>query len=554
MILRLLALALLFLIPCLARAQSRTVDPGIFRRSVDRQMKNQVKGYAFAIADKTGVVADAWGGWAQDPADGNLRMSPTVPIGMGSNQKVLSGVALLDLLEARHGSVSQQLDTPIYFFLPDKWVETYFRGPIEVTKDRIRLRDILDHTSGLAQEEASGGSHGTIIARGLAAPLLSVDFQLNKKVYNNNNYTLLLYIIPNLAYPDEVRAIEEGARNKPLDDYNRHIAQEYGKLYTRYMLEKFLPRVPVPVIATCRPGELSGGRYAKQYSSRTAKKGFTDNAGGGFCRSQGSWSYSVRDFAQIWRTMEFGDAIVAPSTRNLYPPSVDPRLIYFRTFTNPLLGQDTTTDAYRGHGGRTPSLSGSKQIDDHANSVAIRLPWEHVGIAAVNSDELIAGTLAPILMNAFYEATRATFEQDTDRGGSDINARWSFDPSPEVCADLCNKRTDCKAWTYVPPGMQNDVLARCWLKNNIPVKARRTGMVSGVKGLEYGVDRPGSDIKKILLPKNDAAACRVHCAFNGQCKAWTFVKAGIQEDRAVCWLKKAKPARKRSDCCVSGVR
>ena len=157
-------------------------------------------------------------------------------------------------------------------------------------------------------------------------------------------------------------------------------------------------------------------------------------------------------------------------------------------------------------------------------------------------------------MNAFYEATRATYEKDTDRGGSDIDAVWSLNPSPEVCASLCDKRGECKAWTYVPPGVQNVVLARCWLKNDIPAKDRRTGLVSGVKGLEYGIDRPGSDFKKILLPKDDAAACRVHCAFNSQCKAWTFVKAGVQKNQAVCWLKKTKPARKKSDCCVSGVR
>ncbi len=548
-----MAFAAILLFSSLAHAKSRNVDPDIFRRSVDRQMQNRVKGYAFAIADKTGVIAEAWGGWAQDPDDGKLRMSPTVPIGMGSNQKVLSGVALLDLLEKRSAPVSQQLESPIYFFLPDKWVEIYFRGSIEVPKDWIRLRDILDHTSGLAQEKDSGGSQGPKIARALAAPMLTVAFKTNRRDYNNN-FTLLMYIIPNLAYPKEVRVIEEGARNMALADYNIHIAREYGKLYTRYMLEQFLPRVPVPVTGTCRPGDLRGKRYAKQYSSRTSKHGYTDDVEGGFCRAQGSWSYSVRDFAEIWRTMEFSNDIVSRSTRKLYPASSSPRLIYWRGFSNPLLKKDTAKDVYRGHGGRTPSLSGSPQDNDRANSVGIRLPWGHVGIAAVNSDELRWTKLAPILMTAFYEATRETYEKDTDRGGSDIEARWSFDPSPEVCASFCDQSSVCKAWTYVPPGVQHDVLARCWLKNDIPAKNRRTGLISGVKGLEYGFDRPGSNFKKILLPKDDAAACRVHCAFNSQCKAWTFVKAGVQGNKAVCWLKKTKPARRKSDFCVSGVR
>lgn len=92
---------LFFLLPWPAAAQNRNVDPAIFERAVHRLMSGQVKGYAFVIANANGIVAEAVGGWAQAPNDGRLRMSTSIPAGWGSNQKVLSGIALLDLLEQR---------------------------------------------------------------------------------------------------------------------------------------------------------------------------------------------------------------------------------------------------------------------------------------------------------------------------------------------------------------------------------------------------------------------------------------------------------------------
>jgi hypothetical protein len=47
----------------------------LFEEAVNKKMKNLVKGYAFAIGDKDGIKARSEGGWAQDPADGNLKMT-----------------------------------------------------------------------------------------------------------------------------------------------------------------------------------------------------------------------------------------------------------------------------------------------------------------------------------------------------------------------------------------------------------------------------------------------------------------------------------------------
>ena len=67
----------------------------LFEEAVNKKMKNLVKGYAFAIGDKDGIKARSEGGWAQDPADGNLKMSTKIPSCIGSVSKMMSCVALL---------------------------------------------------------------------------------------------------------------------------------------------------------------------------------------------------------------------------------------------------------------------------------------------------------------------------------------------------------------------------------------------------------------------------------------------------------------------------
>lgn len=525
-------------------AQAQTVHEPTFQAAIDSWMDNRVKGYAFVIADKDGIVAEAAGGWAQAPGDGNLRMSATIPAGFGSNQKVLSGNALLDLLEDRSPlSVAQELKTPIRFFVPDRWIQAYFNAPGHETLNAIRLRDLLDHTSALPQE-SDGGAHGTRIARALSQGADAGDFASNKVEYNNNNYTLLLYIIPALAYPGEVDAIERAAEGLSLRDYNVRVANEYGKLYTRYMGENFLARTLAPVRGTCRPGDLPGNRYAKEYDTRNSGVGQTDNASG-FCRSQGSWFYSARDMAQIWRTIEFSDRIVKPSTRRLYRASVNPRPIYWRSFSHAFLGAESSVDTYRGHGGGTRFGS---------TSVTIRLPWGHVGIGVANSDELSPIDLGNILLNAFYEATRKTFEYDTDRPGSDLTSIILGNPDPALCAKACDGNSRCKSWTYVMPRIQHPFGAKCWLKEGIPGPRRQAHVISGIKGADYGIDRPGNNLRSVEVGKDDPALCRLLCAAEAKCKAWTHVRAGLQGDRAVCWLKRSVAQARDASCCVSGLR
>jgi hypothetical protein len=70
---------------------------------------------------------------------------------------------------------------------------------------------------------------------------------------------------------------------------------------------------------------------------------------------------------------------------------------------------------------------------------------------------------------------------------------------------------------------------------------------------EVDVNRLGNDYKSFDLPDADPELCRAACDDDIKCKAFTYVKPGIQGPKAKCWLKDpAAAARPNEACCVSG--
>ncbi len=69
---------------------------------------------------------------------------------------------------------------------------------------------------------------------------------------------------------------------------------------------------------------------------------------------------------------------------------------------------------------------------------------------------------------------------------------------------------------------------------------------------ERNIDRPGRDYRN--SPSRGASDCSFACQFENQCRAWTYVRPGIQGRSGRCWLKNAVPGAVRNNCCISGVR
>ena len=120
---------------------------------------------------------------------------------------------------------------------------------------------------------------------------------------------------------------------------------------------------------------------------------------------------------------------------------------------------------------------------------------------------------------------------------------------PKKCglAD-CSRRAATAAFTaeFIPQGQAS--------ANNPGDSAP----ASASKGLERATDRPGLDLK-CVFPSPSAAACQSLCQDTDACMAFTWVKSGhIQQapfnGNSICCMKKAVPAARQDDCCVSGVK
>jgi hypothetical protein len=74
---------------------------------------------------------------------------------------------------------------------------------------------------------------------------------------------------------------------------------------------------------------------------------------------------------------------------------------------------------------------------------------------------------------------------------------------------------------------------------------------SAAQSFEPRIDRPGGDFANIQL---GSLVCRSFCLQDPQCRAWTYVRPGIQAEEARCYLKNIIPPPQFNNCCVSGVR
>lgn len=148
-----------------------------------------------------------------------------------------------------------------------------------------------------------------------------------------------------------------------------------------------------------------------------------------------------------------------------------------------------------------------------------------------------------------------------DRPGSDYR---SFLPSrregPSACQNACEDENECRAWAFKRPSGPGD-RGRCYLKGIAPAEVRDRTVISGVsrnrdvigRGMEENTDRAGSDYRDLDLTSADPRLCQRECERDRSCRAWTYVRPGVQGENPRCYLKSPAPGASRNDCCVSGV-
>jgi len=83
-------------------------------------------------------------------------------------------------------------------------------------------------------------------------------------------------------------------------------------------------------------------------------------------------------------------------------------------------------------------------------------------------------------------------------------------------------------------------------------QAQAQGQTGAYGGIEYKTDRYGSDYNSFEIQANPVA-CQTTCKNDTRCRAWTYVKPGVQASNAMCHLKNTVPNATSCEYCTSGV-
>ena len=260
----------------------------------------------------------------------------------------------------------------------------------------------------------------TSLSRGVS------EANFGKRKYNNFNYSILLYLVPALAYPDEVGRIEERHAHRSSGDYSIRIMLEYAALFERYLTAQIMPKMKQRIAPLCGIDRLleSKAPYAKGYATFHSSKGqLLKRPKYEFCRPQGGWYFSAAELAIFAMTLDHTNRLLDASTRAMLfdHRKADDRLLYNYTVSNTSFFGRIRQSRFAYHGGKQANY----------RAAMIKLPYGYMGVGLINSPHKESFEIAQEILDAFYAATHKDFKPrrpSRSDGGpfrSDAERIWS---------------------------------------------------------------------------------------------------------------------------------
>ncbi len=371
----------------------------LFEDTINKKIKNLVKGYAIAIADKDSIKARAEGGWAQDPTDGNIAMTIKIPSCIGSVTKMMSAAALLNLLEALPNA---KLADPILLKLPAKWQQKYENTRVEV----LTHRQLLQHKSGFWK--------GSVVGNLASMATLPKALFVAKREFNYSNISIFRYLITALAYPEAAAASEKNVAGLSFSKYSDKVNIDYGFPNEKYVRKHILEKGFSSIRASCRRDPDFMPKVAKGYSDRNAKAGGLTNtaaehkAKGNHGTPQGSWYFSAEILCHFGRTLGYSNNHLTNTTLKMMfdDKKNDERFGWAGCEKHDGFEQETGQSKWLSYNGAQNGYF----------ALLMQLPYAYVGSVLVNSSKNLTtditgtdtgGFFKDVLMDAFYQATHA---------------------------------------------------------------------------------------------------------------------------------------------------
>src|SRR5215207_5569816 len=141
------------------QAKTTTFKKEVFEQSLVGAVGPNVVGYQFVLIKDGRLVSERFGGKARRGADGDMDMTATTPINIGSLQKFITGTAMINLMENpavyspdRNQSLAVRLKRPMTTLFPSVWLKGMKTGI-----EKITLGQLLQHRSGFNGYDSKDG-------------------------------------------------------------------------------------------------------------------------------------------------------------------------------------------------------------------------------------------------------------------------------------------------------------------------------------------------------------------------------------------------------------
>ena len=246
-----------------------------------------VSGKAVGYVCEVGQVRPVFGGQARTTTDGSLDMVPHLVTNMASVSKTITAVAIIKMLASKGLNV----DTKISSYIYSEWSKGQ-------NISQLTFRNLLTHTSGLAQAGNCGGNVNyaglkTMIAGGVSAA------NVGQPSYGNCNFALIR----------ELMLVLSGASLKPDGDQR---ASQSASAYIAYVNANVLQPVGVPTSA-CKPP--SGTNDVLSYKSPAGSTAGTDWGDWTLSCGGGGWVLSANDIFKLTNDIATGSTLLTATQR-----------------------------------------------------------------------------------------------------------------------------------------------------------------------------------------------------------------------------------------------
>jgi len=215
----------------------KTLDVAALANDIEARIKPDVMGYQIVVFADGSLRATRAGGNARQAADAPQRkMEVGDKINVASVSKTVTAAALLHALNAKNISV----DSPIWSYLPKHW-------PLHSSIKTITFRQLLAMRSGFPKNVLSDyGSLKAAMVVGATSPRATFTYQ-------NMNYALMRFLIPNVAGGYSITLMPSNASTQKISEVEQKQAQEYSNAYMSYCQDNVFDKVGIAPDMACKP-------------------------------------------------------------------------------------------------------------------------------------------------------------------------------------------------------------------------------------------------------------------------------------------------------------